>query len=148
MTISMTISTISTITIISISFSFSFRLSISLPLVQPGCVLERVSAGVELADSISGSEVVQAIDIVVSNASTNTIAIEGISTPLAILSMVSMETLGGSGYEGSGMTRVESKASIPISIEGLGLSLADIVTTTSIASGLDSVSIGCRPCGC
>merc|ERR1719430_2045013 len=147
MTISMAISTISTISIISISISF--RLSISLPLVQPGCVLERVSAGVELADSISGSEVVQPINIVVSNASTNTtIAIEGISTPLAIVSMVSMETLGGSGYEGSGMTRVESKASAPVSIEGLGLSLANIVTTTSIASGLDSVSIGCRPCGC
>merc|ERR1712055_1007779 len=143
MTISMAISTISTISIISISISF--RLSISLPLVQPGCVLERVSAGVELADTISGSEVVQAIDIVVSNASTNTIAIEGISTPLAI---VSMQTLGGSGYEGSGMTRVESKPSAPVSIEGLGLSLANIVTTTSIASGLDSVSIGCRPCGC
>merc|ERR1719430_2821723 len=152
-------------TIITI-ISISFRLSISLPLVQPGCVLERVSAGVELADSESGSEVAQAMNIVVSNANTNTIAIECIciSTPLAIvdsmqpgcvLERVSAGVELADSESGSEVAQamnivVSNACTNTIAIEriSISLSLANIVSTTSIASGLDTVSIGCRPCGC
>merc|ERR1712126_415061 len=71
---------------ISLSFSLSLGLSLSLPLVQSVYGLEGVSTGVELADSVSGSEVPQTMDVVetktncVSNHNTKGLSI---GTPLA-----------------------------------------------------------------
>merc|ERR1712127_1063980 len=60
----------------------SIRLSVSLPLVQPVDVLERVTAGVELADAVSGAEVAQTVDVVVGEADTDTVSVLGLSLPL------------------------------------------------------------------
>merc|ERR1712090_121788 len=54
--------------------SIGLGLSLSLPLVQSGHLLEGVSAGVELADFVSGSEVAKTVQVSVS---------VGISAPLA-----------------------------------------------------------------
>merc|ERR1719369_2598178 len=80
MSISMSISQTISMSIVTI-VSISLRLSLSLSLVQPGSMLERVSTGVELTDSISRSKVTQTVNVVVEDTSSVTIsiAIESIS---------------------------------------------------------------------
>merc|ERR1719309_1103112 len=82
---------------ISLSISLSFRLSLSLPLVQSVDGLERVSSRVELADSVSVSEVTQTVDVV--ETKTNCVSDDetgfSIGAPLA-------KTLGRPGHKGSG----------------------------------------------
>merc|ERR1712180_515543 len=68
-----------------VRISLSIRLSLSLPLVQSVYGLERVSTRVELADSVSGSEVTQTMDVV--ETKTNCVSDDdtgfSIGTPLA-----------------------------------------------------------------
>merc|ERR1719158_2769175 len=97
-----------------VSISLSFGLSLSLPLVQSVDGLEGVSTGVELADSVSGSEVPQTMDVVetktncVSNHNTKGLSI---GTPLA-------NTLGRPGHKGSGNSWMESNTgSVSVSVE-------------------------------
>merc|ERR1719369_1774062 len=70
---------------ISLSISLSLRLSLSLPLVQSVDGLEGVSTRVELADTVSGSEVTQTVDVV--ETKTNCVSDDdtgfSIGTPLA-----------------------------------------------------------------
>merc|ERR1712215_519160 len=86
---------------ISLSISLSFRLSLSLPLVQSVDGLERGSSRVELADSVSVSEVPQTMDVV--ETKTNCVSNDGdtkgfsIGAPLA-------KTLRRPGHKGSGDT--------------------------------------------
>merc|ERR1719347_2257873 len=62
MAVSQTVSVSETVSVSVVSISF--RLSLSLPLVQSSDVLGRVSTRVELADSVSVSEVPQTVDVV------------------------------------------------------------------------------------
>merc|ERR1712133_347278 len=115
--------------------SIGLRLSLSLPLVQSSDVLSRVSAGVELADYVSGS--VERISL---------------SAPLSdVVSIDSMKTLGRPGYERSGVSSMVSNA-VSVSVEGsnigrisLGTPLTNVVSTASEAGGLDSITKGSRP---
>merc|ERR1712180_301798 len=85
------------VSVVRISLSISLSLSLSLPLVQSVYGLERVSTRVELADSVSGSEVTQTMDVV--ETKTNCVSDDdtgfSIGTPLA-------KTLGRPGHKGSG----------------------------------------------
>merc|ERR1711955_186546 len=99
---------------ISLGFSLSLGLSLSLPLVQSVDGLEGVSTGMKLADSVSGSEVPQTMDVVetktncVSNHNTKGLSI---GTPLA-------NTLGRPGHKGSGNSWMESNTgSVSVSVE-------------------------------
>merc|ERR1719369_430814 len=138
---------------ISLSISLSLRLSLSLPLVQSVYGLERVSTRVELADSVSGSEVTQTMDVV--ETKTNCVSDDdtgfSIGTPLA-------KTLGRPGHKGSGDSWMESNTgSVSVSVErssqvsvsvvrislGFSTSLADNVysshqRTAAIAGGIQT----------
>merc|ERR1712033_133165 len=140
--------------------SIGLRLSLSLPLVQPSNVLGRVSAGVELADSISGSEVPQTMDVVKTKTNSVSVSVsverDSLSAPLSdVVSVDSMKTLGRPGYERSGVSSMVSNA-VSVSIEGssvsvsvvrisLGTPLTNVVSTASVAGGLDSITKGSRP---
>merc|ERR1712180_564901 len=80
-----------------VRISLSISLSLRLTLVQSVYGLERVSTRVELADSVSGSEVTQTMDVV--ETKTNCVSDDdtgfSIGTPLA-------KTLGRPGHKGSG----------------------------------------------
>merc|ERR1711962_1635156 len=82
---------------ISLSISLSLRLSLSLPLVQSVYGLEGVSSRVELADSVSISEMPQTMDVV--ETKTNCVSDDdtglSIGTPLA-------NTLRRPDHKGSG----------------------------------------------
>merc|ERR1712243_409396 len=122
---------------ISLGFSISLGLSLSLPLVQSVDGLEGVSTGVELADSVSGSEVSQTMDVVetktncVSNHNTKGL---GIGTPLA-------NNLGRPGHKGSGNSWMESNiGSVSVSVEGSSEVSVSVVRislgfSTSLANG-------------
>merc|ERR1712180_586167 len=85
------------VSVVRISLSISLSLSLSLPLVQSVDGLERVSTRVELADSVSGSEVTQTVDVV--ETKTNCVSDDdtgfSIGAPLA-------KTLRRPGHKGSG----------------------------------------------
>merc|ERR1712098_1011432 len=106
MSVSQTVSVSESVSVSVVSIGL--RLSLSLPLVQPSDVLGRVSAGVELADSISGSEVPQTVDVV--KTKTNSVSVS-----------VSVERIS------------------------LGTPLTKVVSTASVAGGLDSITKGSRP---
>merc|ERR550519_1937385 len=95
--------------------SIGLGLSLSLPLVQSVDVLEGVSAGVELADSVSGSEVAQTVNVVETETDCVSVSVSvvsiGISAPLTdVVSVVSVKTLGRPGYERSGVSSMVSNA--------------------------------------
>merc|ERR1711955_124925 len=139
MSVSQTVSVSKTVSVSVVSIGL--RLSLSLPLVQPSDVLGRVSAGVELADSISVSVSVVRVSL---------------SAPLSdVVSVDSMKTLGRPGYERSGVSSMVSNA-VSVSVEGssvsvsvvrisLGTPLTNVVSTASVAGGLDSITKGSRP---
>merc|ERR1712133_176706 len=147
MSVSQTVSVSETVSVSVVSIGL--RLSLSLPLVQPSDVLGRVSAGVELADSISGSEVPQTVDVV--KAKTNSVSVSvsvvSLSAPLSdVVSVDSMKTLGRPGYERCGVSSMVSNA-VSVSVEGssvsvsvvrisLGTPLTNVVSTASVG-GLD-----------
>merc|ERR1712112_185857 len=106
MSVSQTVSVSESVSVSVVSIGL--RLSLSLPLVQSSDVLGRVSAGVELADSISGSEVPQTVDVV--------------------------KTKTNSGIVSVSVERIS-----------LGTPLTNVVSTASVAGGLDSITKGSRP---
>merc|ERR1719153_1273330 len=126
---------------ISLSISLSFRLSLSLPLVQSVDGLEGVSSRVELADSVSVSEVPQTVDVV--ETKTNCVSDDGdtkgfsIGAPLAT-------SLRRPGHKGSGDTWMESNTgSVSVSVEGSGQVSVSVVRislgfSTSLANNVDS----------
>merc|ERR1711962_730615 len=85
---------------ISLSISLSFRLSLSLPLVKSVDGLERVSSRVELADSVSISEMPQTVDVV----ETKTNCVSDHDTGFSISAPLAPEALGRPGHKGSGDT--------------------------------------------
>merc|ERR1719402_1689522 len=124
---------------ISLSISLSFRLSLSLPLVQSVDGLERVSSRVELADSVSVSEVPQTMDVV--ETKTNSVSDHdtgfSIGAPLA-------KTLRRPGHKGSGDTWMESNTgSVSVSVERSSQVSVSVVRislgfSTSLADNVDS----------
>merc|ERR1711962_294756 len=124
---------------ISLSISLSLRLSLSLPLVQSVDGLERVSTRVELADSVSVSEVPQTMDVV--ETKTNGVSDDGdtkgfsIGAPLA-------NTLRRPGHKGSGYSWMESNTG-SVSVEGSSQVSVSVVRislgfSTSLANDVDS----------
>ena len=154
MSVSQTVSVSETVSVSVVSIGL--RLSLSLPLVQSSDVLGRVSAGVELADSISGSEVPQTVDVVKTKTNSVSVSVSvervSLSAPLSnVVSVDSMKTLGRPGYERSGVSSMVSNA-VSVSVEGsnigrisLGTPLTNVVSTASVAGGLDSITKGSRP---
>merc|ERR1719167_281826 len=79
-----------------------------------------------------------------------------LSAPLSdVVSVDSMKTLGRPGYERSGVSSMVSNA-VSVSVEGssvsvsvvrisLGTPLTNVVSTASVAGGLDSITKGSRP---
>merc|ERR1712126_520342 len=155
MSVSQTVSVSKSVSVSVVSIGL--RLSLSLPLVQPSDVLGRVSAGVELADSISGSEVPQTVDVVKTktNSVSVSVSVERVSLSASLSDVVSMKTLGRPGYERSGVSSMVSNA-VSVSVEGssvsvsverisLGTPLTNVVSTASVAGGLDFITKGSRP---
>merc|ERR1712126_595531 len=101
MSVSQTVSVSESVSVSVVSIGL--RLSLSFPLVQPSDVLGRVSAGVELADSISGSEVSQTVDVV--KTKTNSVSV-----------------------------------SVSVVRVSFGTPLTNVVSTASVAGGLDSIT--------
>merc|ERR1712036_46475 len=146
MSVSQTVSVSESVSVSVVSIGL--RLSLSLPLVQSSDVLGRVSAGVELADSVSVSEVPQTVDVVKTKTNSVSVSVSvervSLSAPLSdVVSVDSMKTLGRPGYERSGVS---------VSVEGsnigrisLGTPLTNVVSTASVAGGLDSITKGSRP---
>merc|ERR1712133_322473 len=158
MSVSQTVSVSKTVSVSVVSIGL--RLSLSLPLVQPSDVLGRVSAGMELADSISGSEVSQTVDVVKTKTNSVSVSVSvervSLSAPLSdVVSEDSMKTLGRPGYKRSSVSSMVSNA-VSVSVEGssvsvsvvrisLGTPLTNVVSTASVAGGLDSITKGSRP---
>merc|ERR1711881_801550 len=131
--------------------------SIGLTLVQSVDGLEGASSTrVELADSVSVSEVPQTVDIVKTKTNSVSVSVSvervSLSAPLSdVVSVDSMKTLGRPGYERSGVSSMVSNA-VSVSVEGsnigrisLGTPLTNVVSTASVAGGLDSITKGSRP---
>merc|ERR1711955_187340 len=129
--------------------SIGLRLSLSFSLVQSVDGLEGAgSTRVELADSVF-------VSVDGSNISVSVIRVS-LSAPLSdVVSVDSMKTLGRPGYERSGVTSMMSNA-VSVSVEGssvsvsvvrisLGTPLTNVVSTASVAGGLDSITKGSRP---
>merc|ERR1712105_104574 len=149
--------TVSVSVSVPVSVSVSVvSISLSLPLVQSVDVLEGVSAGVELADSVSGSEVSQTVHVVETETDGVSVSVVSVSLSAPLAEVVSVETLGRPGHEGSGVSTVVSNA-VSVSVDGGGVSVSvesvsvsaplavSDVSTASIAGGLESVSEGGRP---
>merc|ERR1712121_472679 len=141
----MTVSQSVSVSIVSIGL----RLSLSLSLVQSVDGLEGASnTRVELTDSVS-------VSIDGSNISVSVERIS-LSAPLSdVVSVDSMKTLGRPGYERSGVSSMVSNA-VSVSVEGssvsvsvvrisLGTPLTNVVSTASVAGGLDSITKGSGP---
>merc|ERR1712058_219868 len=92
MSVSQTVSVSESVSVSVVSIGL--RLSLSLPLVQSSDVLGRVSAGVELADSISGSEVPQTVDVVKTktNSVSVSVSVERISLSAPLSDVVSVDS--------------------------------------------------------
>merc|ERR1712179_639701 len=148
---------------VSVSVSVPVSVSVSvvsiglrLPLVQSVDVLEGVSAGVELADSVSGSHMArQTVHVVETETDNMSVSVDpslGLGAPLA-------ESMGRCGHVGSGVSTVVSNAKsvsvdgggVSISVDGgvsvsvvrvsLSAPLANVVSTASVTGGLvESVS--------
>merc|ERR1712133_60181 len=147
MSVSQTVSVSKSVSVSVVSIGF--RLSLSLPLVQSVDGLEGAgNTRVELTDSVSVS--VDGSNISVS------VGWISLSTPLSnVVSVDSMKTLGRPGYERSGVSSMVSNA-VSVSVEGssvsvsverisLGTPLTNVVSTASVAGGLDSITKGSRP---
>merc|ERR1711962_1982435 len=145
MSVSQTVSVSESVSVVSIGL----RLSLSLPLVQSVDGLEGAgSTRVELADSVS-------LSVDGSNISVSVVRIS-LSAPLSdVVSVDSMKTLGRPGYERSGVSSMVSNA-VSVSVDGssvsvsvgrisLGTPLTNVVSTASVAGGLDSITKGSRP---
>merc|ERR1711890_88647 len=159
-TVSQTISVSQTVSVSVTVVSIGLRLSLSLPLVQSSDVLGGVSAGVELADSVSGSEVAETVDVVETKTNSVSVSVSvvsiSLSAPLSdVVSVVSVKTLGRPGYERSSVSSMVSNA-VFVSVDGssvsvsvvrisLGTPLANVVTTAPVAGGLDSITKGGWP---
>merc|ERR1719450_1472369 len=129
--------------------SIGLRLSLSLPLVQSVDGLEGAcNTRVELADSVS-------VSVDGSNISVSVRRIS-LSAPLSdVVSVDSMKTLRRPGYERSGVSSMVSNAvsvsvdgsSVSVSVVRISLStpLTNVVSTASVAGGLDSITKGSRP---
>merc|ERR1711955_138218 len=138
MSVSQTVSVSESVSVSVVSIGL--RLSLSLPLVQSVDGLEGASnTRVELADSVSVS--VRRISL---------------SAPLSdVVSVDSMKTLRRPGYERSGVSSMVSNAvsvsvdgsSVSVSVVRISLStpLTNVVSTASVAGGLDSITKGSRP---
>merc|ERR1712058_122873 len=126
MSISQTVSVSETVSVSVVSIGL--RLSLSLPLVQSSDVLGRVSTRVELADSVSVSEVPQTVDVVKTktNSVSVSVSVERVSLSAPLSNVVSVE--------GSNIGRIS-----------LGTPLTNVVSTASVAGGLDSITKGSRP---
>merc|ERR1719516_417006 len=148
---------------ISLSLSLSLRLSLSLPLVQSVDSLERVSSRVELADSVSVSEVAQTVDVV--ETKTNCVSDDNTDTGFSIGAPLA-KTLGRPGHKGSGDSWMKSNTgSVSVSVErstqvsvavvriclGFSLPLVDDVyssqRTAAIAGGIQTQCPCSGPCG-
>merc|ERR1711962_1591064 len=115
---------------ISLSISLSLRLSFSLPLVQSVDGLERVSTRVELADSVSGSEMTQTVDVV----ETKTNCVSGDDTGFSIGTPLAPEALRRPGHKGSGYSGMESNTgSVSVSVVRISLGFS-----TSLTDNVDS----------
>merc|ERR1711962_628449 len=147
MSVSQTVSVSETVSVSVVSIGL--RLSLSLPLVPSVDGLEGASSTrVELADSVSVS--VDGSNISVS------VGWVSLSAPLSdVVSVDSMKTLGRPGYERSGVSSMVSNA-VSVSVDGssvsvsvgrisLGTPLTNVVSTASVAGGLDSITKGSRP---
>merc|ERR1712098_1020803 len=135
---------------VSVSESVSVSVvSLSLSLVQSVNGLEGAgNTRVELADSVS-------VSVDGSNISVSVVRIS-LSAPLSdVVSVDSMKTPGRPGYERSGVSSMVSNA-VSVSVEGssvsvsvvrisLGTPLTNVVSTASVAGGLDSITEGSRP---
>merc|ERR1711962_1123323 len=125
---------------ISLSISLSLRLSLSLPLVQSVDGLERVSSRVELADSVSVSEVPQTMDVV----ETKTNSVSDHDSGFSIGAPLAPEALRRPGHKGSGDTWMESNTgSVSVSVEGSSQVSVSVVRislgfSTSLANDVDS----------
>merc|ERR1712050_560072 len=93
------------VSVVRISISISLRLSLSLPLVQSVDSLERVSSRVELADSVSVTEVPQTMDVV--ETKTNCVSDDNTNTGFSISAPLA-NTLRRPGHKGSGNSWMES----------------------------------------
>merc|ERR1712105_311493 len=124
--------------------------------MQPGHMLEGMATGMVLADSVSR------MAIGIGEDQATSVVTMGISAPLAIgvMEAMNLETLGGSGHEGSGVSSVVSEAvsidqtvsiyeavsivSISVSVS-ISTPLTKVITkvigTASVTGGLDPVSI-------
>merc|ERR1712002_1447707 len=148
---------------ISLSISLSLRLSLRLPLVQSVDSLERVSSRVELADSVSVSEVPQTMDVV--ETKTNCVSDDNTNTGFSISAPLA-KTLRRPGHKGSGNSWMESNTgSVSVSVErssqvsvsverislGFSLPLVDDVyssrRTAAIAGGIQTQCPCSGPCG-
>merc|ERR1719481_1343215 len=100
---------------ISLSISLRLRLRLSLPLVQSVDGLERVSSRVELADSVSVSEMPQTMDVV--ETKTNCVSDHDTNTGFSIGAPLA-KTLRRPGHKGSGDSGMESNTgSVSVSVE-------------------------------
>merc|ERR1712133_34456 len=139
MSVSQTVSVSKSVSVSVVSIGL--RLSLSLSLVQSVDGLEGASnTRVELTDSVS-------VSVDGSNISVSVVRIS-LSAPLSdVVSVDSMKTLGRPGYERSGVSSMVSNA-VSVSVEGssvsvsvvrisLGTPLTDVVSTASVAGGLD-----------
>merc|ERR1711881_226299 len=153
--VSQTVSVSETVSVSVVSIGL--RLSLSLPLVQSVDGLEGASSTrVELADSVSVSEMPQTVDVVKTKTNSVSVSVSvvrvSLSAPLSdVVSVDSMKTLGRPGYERSGVSSMVSNA-VSVSVEGsnigrisLGTPLTNVVSTASVAGGLDSITKGSRP---
>merc|ERR1719342_433851 len=141
---------------ISLSISLGLRLSLSLPLVQSVDGLERVSSRVELADSVSVSEMPQTMDVV--ETKTNCVSDDDTNTGFSISAPLA-KTLRRPGHKGSGdswmksntgSVSVERSSQVSVSIVrislGFSLPLVDEVDssqrTAAIAGGIQTQCSG------
>merc|ERR1719348_1681691 len=147
---------------ISLSLSLRLRLSLSLPLVQSVDSLERVSSRVELADSVSVSEVPQTVDVV--ETKTNCMSDDNTNTGFSIGAPLA-KTLRRPGHKGGGDSWMKSNTgSVSVSVErssqvsvsvvrvslGFSLPLVDDVDssqrTAAIAGGIQTQCPCSGPC--
>merc|ERR1719450_72161 len=109
---------------------------------------------------VSQTMVSQSVDVVKTKTNSVSVSVSvvrvSLSAPLSdVVSVNSMKTLGRPGYERSGASSMVSNA-VSVSVEGssvsvsvvrisLGTPLTNVVSTASVAGGLDSITKGSRP---
>merc|ERR1719312_1133125 len=128
---------------VSQTVSVSISMTVSMAIVSTmGVSQAMVSQMMSVSQTVSVSESV--------SVSVVSIGLRvSLSAPLS--DVVSMKTLGRPGYERSGVSSMVSNA-VSVSVEGsnigrisLGTPLTNVVSTASVAGGLDSITKGSRP---